>query len=50
MKYVLYFVWFLLLPLYLLGYVKAATEDAMIDLKDISKAKYTKPTDTTNED
>lgn len=39
MKFVVYFVWLLVLPIYLLVYAPEAARDAMYDLNDIKKMK-----------
>jgi hypothetical protein len=39
MRFVVYFVWFLVLPLYLIAYAKDAASDASNDLKKIQKLK-----------
>ncbi len=39
MKFVVYLVWFLVLPLYMSNYVGDAAADAMRDLNDIKKMK-----------
>lgn len=39
MKFVVYIVWLLILPLFLLAYVENAAQDAMSELNDIQKLK-----------
>lgn len=40
LRYVLYFWWLCVLPVYLLVYCVRAAEDATIDLKDLKAAKF----------
>lgn len=39
MKFVVYIVWLLILPLFLLAYAENAAQDAMSELNDIQKLK-----------
>lgn len=39
MKFVVYFVWFLVLPLFLFAYIENAVEDATKEFKDIQQLK-----------
>lgn len=40
LRYVLYFIWLCVLPLYMLNYYKEAADDAVLDLKDLKAAKF----------
>ncbi len=39
MKFVVYLVWLIILPLFLLAYLENAAEDALVELNDIQKLK-----------
>jgi len=39
MKFVVYIIWLLILPLFLLAYAENAAQDAMSELNDIQKLK-----------
>ena len=39
MKFLVYLVWFLILPLFLFAYIENAVEDAAQEFKDIQKLK-----------